>query len=453
MATSHYCARCLTTFYEDPPSCPNLACGTARPAAGWGVLLGPGDTLDRHYRIQKPLAVGGAGLTYLARELDADGNAVEPDLAIKVLYTQRDSGPFLRRLANEAQILQELAHDHIVQCRGFVQRAGQAPYLVTLFEHGGSLADHVERLGTLPAGVAAGILRQILLALDVAHQRGVVHRDLKPDNVLLAAPTARDVVPYCRVADFGIAKIEGGVGNRLTRLGAFVGTPEFAAPEQFEGLAPTPATDVFAAGAVLFHLLTGRPPVQFTQRHDIEESHAELLKSIPPKLPLVHADPQVQSLLQDVVDNTMQPHSGDRWTVHQILSRLAPIAEAPDRTPYIRTPTAGDKTSTQSLQRGEVTFDVRNAVTMDNRTLPTVDIGTGTPQVRVLRAPTEPIPADPPARSGVGGAIVGFGSMLLVSGASAAVAVLVILLSAWANGWLSSPEPADLQPIVVKAPR
>src|SRR5687768_8962454 len=120
MASTHYCAKCLTTFVEDADACPNLACGSPKPKKGWGDLLGVGDLLDRHYQIVKPLAVGGAGLTYLAREVGADGASFGPDLAIKVLYTQRDAGPFLRRLSNEAQILQDLDHDNIVQCRGFV---------------------------------------------------------------------------------------------------------------------------------------------------------------------------------------------------------------------------------------------------------------------------------------------------------------------------------------------
>src|SRR5688500_6240776 len=154
MATTHYCARCLTTFQGDPPTCPNLSCGGKRPDPAWGVLLAPGDLLDRHYHIVRALAVGGAGITYLAREIDRHGNAVPPDLAVKLLYTQRASGPFLRRLSNEAQILQELSHPHIVQCRGFVHRVGQEPYLVTLFEHGGSLAGHVEDVGRLAAPVA-----------------------------------------------------------------------------------------------------------------------------------------------------------------------------------------------------------------------------------------------------------------------------------------------------------
>ncbi len=334
MAKTLYCARCLTTFTDDPDKCSNLSCGRGRPSGGWGVLLAEGDVLDRNYRITKVLAVGGAGLTYLARELDEHGEPIEPDLAIKVLYASRDSGSFLQRLANEAQILQSMKHPNIVHCRGFVHRAGKAPYLITEFEHGGSLNEHVEQHGKLPPKVCADILRQILLALDEAHSRGVVHRDLKPENVLLNSRVGRDEVPLVKLTDFGIAKVEGGVGGNLTRIGTFVGTPEYAAPEQFMGKQPEPATDVFAAGGVLHALLTGKAPVTFTSRMDIENSRDELLAQIPPRLPPDSDEPQATAQLQEILDHVMVPDPQKRWTIRQILARIdVVLGRAPAHPP------------------------------------------------------------------------------------------------------------------------
>ncbi|MCO4747126.1 MAG: serine/threonine protein kinase [Proteobacteria bacterium] len=323
----HYCSRCLTTFQGTPTNCPNLSCGKKPPGEGWGQVLGAGDLLDRHYKIDKVLAIGGAGLTYLAQEEDASGQPSGPRLAIKVLYSQRDAGPFLRRLSNEAQILQDLDHAHIVKCRGFVHRTGHPPYLVTLFEEGGALTDFVEDAGGLSPRVAAGVLKQILLALDIAHQRGVVHRDLKPDNVLLHKRVEPAEIPLVRVADFGIAKIFGGVGDRLTRLGSFIGTPEYAAPEQFEGVSPTPATDVFAAGGLLYYLVTGQPPVVFKHRNDIAASHDELLQQLPPQLPTAQADSMEIGALQEIINWTMTLRPGDRWTVQQVLAQLNQVLE------------------------------------------------------------------------------------------------------------------------------
>jgi serine/threonine-protein kinase len=328
---SRYCARCLSTFLDDAPSCPNLGCGGKRPPSGWGFVLGPGDEIDRHYRIVRPLAVGGAGLTYLARAIDASGEAVAPDLAVKVLYAQRASGPYLRRLATEFQILQDLDHEHIVKCRGFVQRAGQEPYLVTLFEQGGSLGSFVEEKGGLDVAVAVGILRQILAALDVAHQRGVVHRDLKPDNVLLCARPAEGAVPVVRVSDFGIAKVAGGDFSKLTRTGTFVGTPEYAAPEQFLGEAATPATDVFAAGALLWYLVHGRAPVTFTERTDVEGCYEAWLAALPPRFDaaVARGSPSVVAALPRIFEGMLAVSPEDRWTIQQVLKALRAALDSP----------------------------------------------------------------------------------------------------------------------------
>ena len=429
MPSTLYCARCLTTFTESQDSCPNLSCGGAMPKKGWGVLLGVGDLLDRNYKIIKPLAVGGAGLTYLAREVNAEGEAMPPDLAIKVLYTQRDAGPFLKRLSTEAQILQDLDHENIVQCRGFVQRTGHAPYLVTLFENGGSLAAHVEQLGGLSPTVSAGILRQVLLALDVAHQRGVVHRDLKPENVLLAEPVEAEETPHIRVADFGIAKVFGGVGQRLTRLGSFIGTPEYAAPEQFEGLAPEPATDLFAAGGLLYFLLTAQTPVKFSHRMDIENSYEELKAQLPPRLPVDRWKADEVAILQSVLDHVMLVAPGERWTIHQVLARLGVLLgdEMPEggyRTVDITDPGAGPR--------------------VRQKAPPTSAFATPAPATPAVRPPVDPSDDEPepvaaPARRGVAGMVAGFAGGLLALGALLVTGIVALGLGAWGFGWFDGP--------------
>lgn len=326
MPAASYCGRCLTTFIGEPVSCTNLSCGTPQPDGGWDAVLDAGDVLDRHYLIERCLAVGGAGLTYKARELDGDDTPIGPDLAIKVLFAARDTGAFLRRLANEAQILQEMAHPHIVACHGFVTRVGHAPYLVTRFERGGSLQEHIERVGPLRPLVAAAIAHQILTGLDRAHRAGVVHRDLKPDNVLLEDPVAASQVPHVRVADFGIAKMAPGMGERLTRVGMFVGTPEYAAPEQFSGTEPSAATDVFAVGGLLLFCLTGELPVHFSSRADLPTTFAELLDQLPPQIPASVPDSDAKSALQLLINRAMATAPEDRPSVPEVLHALAPIA-------------------------------------------------------------------------------------------------------------------------------
>ncbi|MEN9785930.1 MAG: hypothetical protein RLZZ299_1194 [Pseudomonadota bacterium] len=330
MARTLYCPACLTTFREDENPCPNLGCGGPRPGNGWPELLGPGDLLDRHYRVLRVLALAGGGVTYLAREVDNQGDDVPPDLAIKILYAHRETPEHLRRLANEAQVLQHLAHENIVEGRGFVHRRGAPPYLITTFERGGTLHEHIRRVGPLPPKVAGRILRQIALALGQAHARGVVHRDLKPQNVLLCDPVERDEAPRIRVADFGIAKLTGALGDGLTRAGTFMGTPEFAAPEQFVGHPPTPATDIFALGATLHFLVTGRPSFVMRDRQDVIGAYEELSASMPPRIS--GAGPAWERV-GAILRATMNPESESRTDIPGLLALLDALERAPDTGP------------------------------------------------------------------------------------------------------------------------
>ncbi len=411
-----YCARCLTTFQDDTPACPNLSCKVDRPSEGWGVVLGPGQLLDRHYRIEKALAVGGAGITYLAQEVDAEGQPHPPDLAIKLLYRARATGQFLSRLANEARIMQELDHPHIVRCLGFVHRAGQEPYLVTYFERGGSLSEHVQQHGSLQPDVAGQILKQILKALEVAHEREVVHRDLKPDNVLLEHKVGAGEVPHIRVADFGIAKVSGGVSSKLTRVGAFLGTPEYAAPEQFEGSTPSSATDVFAAGALFYFLLVGRPPFEFSQRHEIEQSYTEMLDQLPIRLPPDAQDSPSHTWAQMVLDGCMVAAPEGRATISDLLECLTQMGEhgvsVPLATPAPTGQTEADGAPDVDSEKVEETMEPAAWRSREGAAIPAEPFS---------------IPAPPPRKRGVscGGLVLGAGAMMMIAMVLVGVAVAV----------------------------
>jgi serine/threonine protein kinase len=332
-ASQLYCSRCLTSFQADVEQCPNLGCQKKRPTRGWGAILGAGEAFDRNYRIHRMLAMGGAGVTYTARELGPDGDEVGPVLAIKVLLAARDQGPYVRRLATEAQIIQTLDHPNIVQYLGFVHRSGHSPYLLTHYEEGGSLLDHMRRVGVLPVRRAAVVGRQICAALEKAHERGIIHRDLKPENVLLTAPVAIGDDPVIRVADFGIAKVQGGVGSSLTRVGAFVGTPHYASPEQFVSGAITEAADVYGVGALLFFTMMARHVIRFADRLDPEESFQLLCDSLPPKVERPTDDPVDVERMNRVLASAMAVDPAQRCTVVELERMLADVAEG--REPVI----------------------------------------------------------------------------------------------------------------------
>jgi serine/threonine protein kinase len=337
-AATHYCSRCLTSFAADLAHCPNLGCRRDRPADGWGQLLQDGEVFDRNYAIVRKLAMGGAGVTYLAKELDHGGQPAGPDLAIKVLLAHRDHGPYLKRLATEAGILRELDHPNIVKCLGFVHRAGHTPYLVTQFEAGGSLLDHVRRSGRLGIRTSAQIGRQICWALAVAHARDIVHRDLKPENVLLAGVVPVGEDPVVRVADFGIAKVEGSLGSGLTRMGAFVGTPQYAAPEQFASDRPTAATDVYAVGALLYFCIMARPVVQYADRLSLEDSLELLLQNLPPRVERSDQDPDDVRRMNALLEVVMSPEARARPGIEELDNQLATLLGGRDPVIARRTP-------------------------------------------------------------------------------------------------------------------
>lgn len=349
---TRYCSRCLTTFTNDVDRCPNLSCRTVRPQTGWGELLEAGETIDRTYRIRQRLAIGGAGVTYLAREIGGKNEEMGPLLAVKVLYQQRDQGPYLRRLATEAQILQGLNHAQIVECRGFVHRSGHSPYLVTRFEAGGSLLDHIRRVGTLSVPVTANLGRQICWALEVAHRQHVVHRDLKPENVLLVKQVTGDTIPDLKVADFGIAKVAGGIGDRLTRVGAFIGTPQYAAPEQFEGLTPEPAADIYALGAVMYFCLTARPVAEFMGELDPDDLREQLIRHLPVRLNELNAPAHLRRWMEDTLALAMTVEPGDRCDLATLDRRLADIAAERDPGHVPVAPLRDLPTSTPTISAG-----------------------------------------------------------------------------------------------------
>jgi len=398
----------LTTFIGELERCPNLSCRTLKPQDSWGTLLEPGDTLDRHYRILKRLAIGGAGVTYLGREIDAVDDEVGPLVAIKVLYAQRDQGSFLRRLSNEAQILQELDHPNIVQLMGFVHRKGHSPYLLTCFEAGGSLLDHLRRVGALSLKVAAAIGIQLTAALAVAHARDVIHRDLKPENVLLAAVAEEGEVPQTRITDFGIAKVFGGLGGNLTRVGSFVGTPQYAAPEQFEGREPSPATDIYALGAVLHFLVTLKPVVPVADQLSPDQTLEVLRQQLPPRLSIAGAHPGEMAAFNAVLAATMAEHPLDREGLERVRELLdAVIYDRPALVGDGHTPPLHDPSPLppgMAARTADDTFQGILSRTDPDARLDTAEVlsetglaaGVSGGRTNLPPQPIQRIPADPP---------------------------------------------------------
>jgi eukaryotic-like serine/threonine-protein kinase len=201
------------------------------------------------YEVEAVLGRGGMGIVFRARHL-----RLNRTVALKMLLGGAYAGPHEReRFLREAEAVAGLRHPHVVQVHDVGEHDGR-PYFTMEYVEGGSLAQKLA--GTpQPARAAAALLVTLAGAVEAAHRGGIVHRDLKPANVLLTA----DGTP--KVGDFGLARrLDGEAG--LTRTGTALGTPSYMAPEQTGGKAGVigPATDVYALGAILYELLTGRPP-------------------------------------------------------------------------------------------------------------------------------------------------------------------------------------------------
>jgi serine/threonine-protein kinase len=181
-------------------------------------------------------------------------------VAVKVMHRGLAAYPeLLARFRREAKVTSELAHPHVVNVFGFGTAPAGGPYLVMEFLEGEDLQTRLERVGALPLPTVVQIVNQVAGALAVAHAAGVVHRDLKPDNVFLVR--APDEAVFAKVVDFGLSKVLKTSATKLTVARAVFGTPEFMAPEQVQNAAGvTGACDVYSLTLVLFRMLSGRSP-------------------------------------------------------------------------------------------------------------------------------------------------------------------------------------------------
>src|SRR5947209_1833855 len=202
-----------------------------------------GSTLGR-YELRRRVAQGGMAEVYLGYD-----RRVRRQVAIKVLYGRDES--FVRRFEREALAVGTLSHDHILPLYDFGE---QRPwyYLVMPYVEGGTLREYLHKRKRLTLEEAASFVDQIASALQYAHDHGVIHRDVKPSNILLR----RDGFAY--LVDFGLAKAMLGAES-LTGAGAMVGTPEYMAPEQSNGVHDY-RSDIYSLGVILYHMLTGRVP-------------------------------------------------------------------------------------------------------------------------------------------------------------------------------------------------
>jgi serine/threonine protein kinase len=219
-----------------------------------GKQIGP-------YIIQEKLGEGGMGVVYKGIHKD-----IEQTVAIKVLYPQyaKDEN-FRERFKREAKVQAKLHHPNVVNILNYLEDEDGNMYIVMEYVGGGSLEDKM-RTGKISLSDSVSVIIQVLNALSYMHSNGIIHRDIKPSNIMFADSIVK-------VSDFGIAKPMSDKG--LTKTGAIVGTVWYMAPEIIKGEIPTPASDLYAVGVILYQLLTGRTPFYGKTDFEVMKSHLE----------------------------------------------------------------------------------------------------------------------------------------------------------------------------------
>ena len=200
------------------------------------------------YTVESQLGEGGMGRVFKA--VGADGQPV----ALKIVKEEMTSDEvFIKRFKREAEIAQRIQHPNVVSVVATGEFDG-LPWAAQVFISGGSLEERLDKLGALDLHQVIAIFKQVAAGLDVLHENGLVHRDLKPGNILVDERGT----PF--IADFGLAKDHQHEGTVLTRPGQALGSMDYMAPEQIRGEDVGPATDVYALACMLVELLTGKPP-------------------------------------------------------------------------------------------------------------------------------------------------------------------------------------------------
>jgi eukaryotic-like serine/threonine-protein kinase len=275
-------------------------------------------SLGDRYMVERVLGRGGMAVVYLARDRKHDR-----PVAVKLLRPEVLIGAGAQRFLREIQILARLQHPHILALldSGTSEEPSPRPFYVMPYVEGETLRQRLLREGPLPLAEALRLVREIGEALHYAHGQGLIHRDVKPENVLLSQG-------HALVADFGIARAVGAaVGDQLTQAGVGLGTPSYMSPEQVEGGREVDGrADEYSLACVLYELLTGQPP--FTGPSAGAVLARQVLDPVPP---ITTLRPGVPGSMRRAVERALSKVAADRYaTIPDFLAALdEPEAAAP----------------------------------------------------------------------------------------------------------------------------
>jgi serine/threonine protein kinase len=287
-------------------------------------MLEIGQTVG-NYRIVRKIDEGGMGAVY-----EGVHDQIDRHVAIKVLHSDlSQDSQFVRRLANEARAVNIIKHPGIVEISDFGQIPGGSPYIVMEFLDGESLDRRLRRRGKLTAEETALIGYQVASALTAAHTKGIIHRDMKPDNVMLVSLSDGEG-ERVKILDFGIAKLreeheqaEQAKAGKLTQTGTVMGTPHYISPEQCqEARLVDERADVYSLGAMLFHMLAGEPPFDGNTAPLIMLKH---LNNQPPEL--ARLNPKLPPALTELIARMLRKLPKERPAMSEVAEVLLGLCD------------------------------------------------------------------------------------------------------------------------------
>jgi tRNA A-37 threonylcarbamoyl transferase component Bud32 len=301
------------------------------PVASWEgstILADPqdemvGKTLNDTYAVERVLGEGGMGRVYLARHT----RIAQKRVAVKVLHLEYMRNPeMLARFQREAEAAASITHPNVVAVYDVDRTAQSLPYLVCEYLEGLDLWQHLKQQNKLCLSTAVHVVRQLCGGLQAAHRCGVIHRDLKPQNIFLVGDFAKGVPEFVfiKILDFGLSKfMDVAAGQLVTKTGVIMGTPAFMSPEQAMGQHADVRADVYGVGALLYTCLTGQLP--------FEEStpQATLLAVVgsDPRRPRV-LDPSIPEYAELVIERAMAKQPSKRYAdMAALLDALEPLVE------------------------------------------------------------------------------------------------------------------------------
>ncbi|HEX5099503.1 MAG TPA: serine/threonine-protein kinase [Polyangiaceae bacterium] len=278
-----------------------------------------GKTVAGRYRVIKLLGEGGMGAVYLAEHV-----AIEKKIALKVLHAEYAAkGDIVTRFQQEAISASRIKHPNVLEIFDFGQLESGAFYLAMEFLEGNDLADEIQRHHVLEPARGLRFAQQICRALAAAHAKGVVHRDMKPENVFLQrTPDGEELV---KIVDFGIAQLRtneeaaaSSKQRRLTRTGMIFGTPEYMSPEQAGGKHADQRADIYAVGIILYEMFTGAVPFTGETFLGVLAKH---LNDTAPPMSAVYPELGISTELQTVIHRALEKRPEERFQSMNELSQ------------------------------------------------------------------------------------------------------------------------------------